>query len=101
MGERTGIPTSLTRHGMGLYTIIGRSRKDARGHVLDASMRYTMGRLRTRDLRTQASANRNLGAAFNQLNILKDKLGLPDSIIEKTSIENIYRWAIEKPMEED
>ena len=89
--RRTGMPTSLASHDMGLYTIIGRSRKDARGHVLDASMRYTMGRLRTWDLRIQASTNRNLIIAFNQLNILKDKLGLPDSIIEKTAY--IYRKA--------
>jgi transcription initiation factor TFIIB len=89
--RRTGMPTSLASHDMGLYTIIGRGRKDARGHVLDASMRYTMGRLRTWDLRIQASTNRNLIIAFNQLNILKDKLGLPDSIIEKTAY--IYRKA--------
>jgi len=92
--RRTGMPTSLARHDMGLYTMIGRGRKDARGQVLDASMRSTMGRLRTWDLRTQASANRNLRTAFNQLNILKDKLGLPDAIIEKTAY--IYRKAHEK-----
>ena len=89
--RRTGMPTSLVSHDMGLYTMIGRGRKDARGQVLDASMRSTMGRLRTWDLRTQASANRNLITAFNQLNILKDKLGLPDAIIEKTAY--IYRKA--------
>ena len=89
--RRTGMPTSLASHDMGLYTMIGRGRKDARGQVLDASMRSTMGRLRTWDLRTQASANRNLISAFNQLNILKDKLGLPDAIIEKTAY--IYRKA--------
>jgi len=89
--RRTGMPTSLASHDMGLYTVIGRGRKDARGHVLDASMRYTMGRLRTWDLRIQASTNRNLIIAFNQLNILKDKLGLSDSIIEKTAY--IYRKA--------
>jgi len=38
---------------MGLYTMIGRGHKDARGQELDASMRSTMGRLRTWDLRTQ------------------------------------------------
>jgi transcription initiation factor TFIIB len=92
--RRTGMPTSLARHDMGLYTMIGRGRKDARGQVLDASMRSTMGRLRTWDLRTQASANRNLRTAFNQLNILKDKLGLPDAIIEKTAY--IYRKAHER-----
>ena len=92
--RRTGMPTSLARHDMGLYTMIGRGLKDARGQVLDASMRSTMERLRTWDLRTQASANRNLRTAFNQLNILKDKLGLPDAIIEKTAY--IYRKAHER-----
>ena len=92
--RRTGMPTSLAIHDMGLYTMIGRGRKDARGQELDASMRSTMGRLRTWDLRTQASASRNLGTAFNQLNILKDKLGLPDAIIEKTAY--IYRKARER-----
>ncbi|MGB7635979.1 MAG: TFIIB-type zinc ribbon-containing protein, partial [Nitrososphaeraceae archaeon] len=92
--RRTGIPTSLAIHDMGLYTMIGRGHKDARGQVLDVSMRSTMRRLRTWDLRTQASANRNLGTAFNQLNILKDKLGLPDAIIEKTAY--IYRKARER-----
>jgi transcription initiation factor TFIIB len=92
--RRTGIPTSLALHDRGLYTMIGRSHKDARGQVLDASMRSTMGRLRTWDLRTQASASGNLGTAFNQLNILKDKLGLPDAIIEKTAY--IYRKARER-----
>jgi transcription initiation factor TFIIB len=79
---------------MGLYTMIGRGRKDARGQVLDASIRSTMGRLRTWDLRIQASANRNLMTAFNKLNTLKDKLGLPDAIIEKTAY--IYRKARER-----
>ena len=92
--RRTGIPTSLALHDMGLYTMIGRGLKDARGQELDASMRSTMGRLRTWDLRTQASASRNFGTAFNQLNILKDKLGLPDAIIEKTAY--IYRKARER-----
>jgi len=89
--RRTGMPTSLASHDMGLYTMVGKGRKDARGQVLDASIRSTMGRLRTWDLRIQASANRNLITAFNELNILKDKLGLPDAIIEKTAY--IYRKA--------
>jgi transcription initiation factor TFIIB len=92
--RRTGMPTSLASHDMGLYTMIGRGRKDARGQVLDASMRSTMGRLRTWDLRTQADVNRNLRTAFNQLNILKDKLVLPDAIIEKTAY--IYRKVRER-----
>jgi transcription initiation factor TFIIIB Brf1 subunit/transcription initiation factor TFIIB len=43
--RRIGVPTSLASHDTGLYTMIGRGRKDARGQVLDASMRSTMGRL--------------------------------------------------------
>jgi transcription initiation factor TFIIB len=92
--RRTGMPTSLASHDMGLYTMVGRGRKDARGHVLDASIRSTMGRLRTWDLRIQASTNRNLITAFNELNILKDKLGIPDAITEKTAY--IYRKARER-----
>jgi transcription initiation factor TFIIB len=53
-----------------------------------------MRRLRKWDLRTQANANRNLSAAFSQLDILKDKIGLPDAIIEKTAY--IYRKAHER-----
>jgi len=92
--RRTGMPTSLALHDMGLYTMIGRGDRDARGQVLDASMRSTMGRLRTWDLRSQGSSNKSLRAAFNQLNILKDKLGLPDAIVEKTAY--IYRKARER-----
>jgi transcription initiation factor TFIIB len=92
--RRTGVPISLARYDMGLYTMIGSGYNDGRGQVLDASMRFTMQRLRKWDLRTQASANRNLGTTFNQLNILKDKLGLPDSIIEKTAY--IYRKACKR-----
>ena len=92
--RRTGMPISLARYDMGLYTMVGSGYKDGRGQVLDASMRSTMRRLRKWDLRTQANANRNLITAFNQLNILKDKLGLPDAIVEKTAY--IYRKARER-----
>ncbi len=92
--RRTGPPASLARPDKGLYTMIGPGRKDGKGQVLNSYMHSTMGRLRTWDLRTQPSSNRNLGTAFNQLNILKDKLGLPYAIIEKTT-------SIEKHMKED
>ena len=94
--SRTGMPTSLARHDKGLATIIGRANKDASGQVLDAAMRTTMERLRTWDFRTQAhtSTDRNLRQAFSELNRLKDKLGLPDSVIEKTAY--IYRKVRER-----
>jgi transcription initiation factor TFIIB len=95
--RRTGMPVSLARYDMGLYTMIGSGYKDARGQVLDALMRSTMRRLRKWDIRTQVDANRNLSAAFSQLDILKDKLGLPDAMIEKTAY--IYRKAHEIGLE--
>ena len=87
---------SLARHDMGLYTVIGNTDKDAKGQKLDALIRSTMGRLRTWDYRTQAytSTDRNLSQAFNQLERLKDKLGLSDAAVEKTAY--IYRKAQER-----
>jgi len=45
--SRTGMPTSLSRHDMGLATIIGKTNRDASGRGLDASVKSTMERLRT------------------------------------------------------
>jgi transcription initiation factor TFIIB len=94
--SRTGIPTSLARHDMGLSTIVGRTDRDASGYKIDAAMRSTMERLRTWDFRTQAHTptDRNLRQAFSELDRLKDKLGLPDAIVEKTAY--IYRKAQER-----
>jgi transcription initiation factor TFIIB len=52
-----------------------------------------MHRLRTWDFRTQvgSGSHQNLRYAFRELDTLKDKLGLPDAIIEKTAY--IYRKA--------
>jgi transcription initiation factor TFIIB len=93
---RTGTPSSLARHDMGLSTVIGRADKDASGNTIDVSMRSTMDRLRAWDFRTQAHTptDRNLRQAFSELERLKDKLGLSDVIIEKTAY--IYRKAQER-----
>src|SRR6478736_2077322 len=93
---RTGSPLSLARHDMGLSTIIGRTDKDASGHKIDTEIRSTMERLRTQDFRIQlyTSTDKNLKQAFDQLDILKDKLGLSDSMVEKTAY--IYRKAQER-----
>src|SRR5438105_7999964 len=89
--SRTGIPSSLARHDMGLSTIIGRTDKDASGRTIDISMRSTMGRLRAWDFRTQAHSptGQNLRPAFYELGRLKDKLAVSDAVIEKTAY--IYR----------
>jgi transcription initiation factor TFIIB len=94
--SRTGIPTSLARHDMGLATVIGTPDRDASGHKIDAAMRSMMERLRTWDVRTQthSSTDRNLRHAFYELDRLKDKLGLSDAIVEKTAY--IYRKAQER-----
>ena len=91
--SRTGMPTSLARHDRGLATIIGRTDRDASGNKIDASIRSKMERLKVWDFRSHAhdSTNKNLIQAFNELDKLKDKLGLPDAVIERTAY--IYRKA--------
>ena len=92
--KRTGAPTSIAHYDMGLYTMIGSGDKDASGKVLDSTARISMRRLRIWDVRSQASGNKGLRTAFGQLNVLKDKLGLPSSMIETTAY--IYRKARQK-----
>ena len=89
--SRVGMPMTLTRHDKGLSTIIGRPNRDASGKGLDDSMRSMMQRLRTWDHRIQVSSptDRNLARAFEILEMLKGKLGLPDNVIEKAAY--IYR----------
>ncbi|MFL6402781.1 MAG: transcription initiation factor IIB family protein [Nitrososphaeraceae archaeon] len=91
--SRTGIPTSLAIHDMGLATVIGRSDRDASGKKIDAAMHATMQRLRTWDSRApiHASSDISLIQAFNKLHILKDKLALPYAVVEKAAY--IYRKA--------
>jgi transcription initiation factor TFIIB len=91
---RTGMPESLARHDMGLSTIVGRADRDASGNKLDPAMRIRMNRLATCDIRSQfhTPKDRSLSQAFFQLDVLKDKLGLSDGIVEKTAY--IYRKAL-------
>jgi transcription initiation factor TFIIB len=94
--SRAGAGTSLSRHDMGLATIINPANKDSTGKPLSSSMKTTIGRLRIWDSRSQAhkSSDRNFRIAFNELSKLKDKLGLTEATIEKTAY--IYRKAVEK-----
>jgi transcription initiation factor TFIIB len=93
---RTGAPTSLAKYDRGLATIISKTGRDASGQKLDTAMYSTYKRLRTWDNRIlhNSSADKNLFRAFSQLYALKDKLGLSDTIIEKTAY--IYRKAEER-----
>ncbi len=94
---RAGAPTSLTMHDMGLATIINPINKDASGKPLTASMKSTIERLRAWDSRSQNEPiERNFRQAFSELDRLKDKLSLSDSVVEKAAY--IYRKALEKKM---
>jgi len=96
--SRAGSPTSLTMHDMGLATVINPLNRDAAGKLLTASMQSTIKRLRTWDSRSQMHdpSDRNLRQAFTELNTLKDKLTLFDSVVEKAAY--IYRKAIDKKL---
>jgi transcription initiation factor TFIIB len=89
--SRTGVPVSIAFADMGLATIIAKHDRDASGHPLNAEMRATMQRLRKWDLRTHSISpnDRNLIRAFNELNMIKDKLALSDAVVEKAAY--IYR----------
>jgi transcription initiation factor TFIIB len=93
---RTGAPTSLTMHDMGLATIINPINRDSTGKPLSASMKSTIERLRTWDSRSQVHEplDRNFRQAFSELNRLKDKLAISDAVIEKAAY--IYRKALDK-----
>jgi len=95
---RTGAPSSLTIHDMGLSTVINRQNRDAAGKPLSSSMKSTITRLRTWDSRSQsqASADRNLRQALSELGRLKDKLAISSSVLEKAAY--IYRKAMDKQL---
>ncbi|MFQ6025653.1 MAG: transcription initiation factor IIB family protein, partial [Nitrosopumilaceae archaeon] len=88
---RTGPAISLTMHDKGLSTIIGQDR-DSSGHALSGQAKATFYRLRTWDQRTKSrSKSRNLSQAFTMLDGMKTKLGIPNTVVEKTAY--IYRKA--------
>jgi transcription initiation factor TFIIB len=95
---RTGMPTSLARHDMGLSTVIGKTDRDYTGNRIATSIKSTIDRLRVLDYRTQlySSTDRSLKRAFYELDSLRDKLALPDSIVEKAAY--IYRKAQSRGM---
>lgn len=93
---RTGTPTSLAFHDMGLSTVIGKEATDASGNVIDTGTRMRMGRLRMWNNRSQiqSSTERSLQKAFSILSRLKDRLGLPNHVTEKAAYT--YRKAQER-----
>jgi len=96
--SRSGDGSYLSKHDMGLSTIISRTNKDVTGKPLSSGMKSTIDRLRLWDNRSQAhtAGDRNLRQAFSQLLTLKEKLGLSDVVVEKTAY--IYRKAHERKL---
>ncbi len=96
--SRTGLPTSVAIHDMGLATTIGGENRDASGKSLTGSMRSTLERMRTWDRRSQVheSADRNLRQAFGELRRLSEKLTLSESVTERAAY--IYRKALERSL---
>jgi len=82
-----GPQSSFAMHDMNFSTMIGKSNRDSNGQMINSSNQAKMSRLRTWDMRTQFtdSSSRNLRTAFTLLNNLKDKLAIPDSVIERTA----------------
>lgn len=95
---RAGVPTSLARHDMGLSTVIGRTDRDAGGNTIASDMRFRMERLKKWDNRSQrhSPTERNLQQAFGMLVKIKERMGLPDSVVEKAAY--VYRKAQEKKL---
>ena len=93
---RTGAPTSLAFHDMGLSTLIGKKNTDASGSPIAVSTQMTMGRLRKWNTRSssRSSKERNLLDAFSILSKIKDKMNLPDYVTEKAAY--VYRKAQER-----
>ena len=91
-----GMPTSIAKPDMGLSTVISRASIDANGNEIERSMLTKVHRLRTWDYRIKihSSLDKNLSVAFSELHLIKDKLGLPDSVAEKAAY--IYRKAQER-----
>ncbi|MGA9153559.1 MAG: TFIIB-type zinc ribbon-containing protein, partial [Candidatus Nitrosopolaris sp.] len=89
--SRTGMPTSLAFHDMGLSTFISNSNIDANGVPISSDQISRVKRMRhlNRISSSNRSHDRNLKNAFAILNSMKDKLSINDTLIEKSAY--IYR----------
>lgn len=89
-----GSRSSLRLHDMGLATIVGKFNQDFNGNQIDYKMKQTMKRMRLWDARSKAknSSERNLRVALLEMEKLKEKLALTDSIMERSAY--LYRKAV-------
>jgi transcription initiation factor TFIIB len=93
---RTGMPTSLAFHDMGLSTLISYSNADANGVAISPDQISKVNRMRhwNQISSNNRSYHRNLKNAFAILISLKDKLSLNEAVIEKSAYN--YRKALDK-----
>ncbi|MDH3311553.1 MAG: transcription initiation factor IIB [Nitrosopumilus sp.] len=89
---------SLRFHDMGLATVIGKFNCDSKGKLLDYKTRQAMNRMRLWDSRSQTknTSERNLRVALSEIEKLKEKLGLSDSVGERSSY--LYRKAVKSQL---
>src|ERR671933_816969 len=94
--SRTGMPTSLAFHDMGLSTFISYSNVDANGATISPEQMSKVQRMRrwNKISSNNRSYHRNLKNAFAILGTIKDKLSLTDTLIEKAAYN--YRKALDK-----
>ena len=89
--SRTGPATSLAMHDKGLSTVIGKN-VDSTGHAISNRTKQTFNRLRIWDQRSKSRSVSSLSKALTQLNAMKTKLAVPDSVVEEAAY--IYRKAV-------
>jgi transcription initiation factor TFIIB len=95
--ERTGMPTSLAIHDMGLSTFISYSNVDANGTALSQEQINKVRAMRRWNRISTYNNNksaRNLNNAFEIMSRIKDKLSLTDPVTEKAAY--YYRKALDK-----
>jgi transcription initiation factor TFIIB len=94
--SRTGMPTSLAFHDMGLSTFISYSNVDANGAMISPEQMSKVQRMRrwNKISSNNRSYHRNLKNAFAILSTIKDKLSLNDALIEKSAYN--YRKALDR-----
>jgi len=94
--SRTGMPTSLAFHDMGLSTFISYSNVDANGATISPEQMSKVQRMRrwNKISSNNRSYHRNLKNAFAILSTIKDKISLNDALIEKSAYN--YRKALDR-----
>ncbi len=94
--SHTGAPSTLSKHDMGLSTVIGYGFRDATGKTLPSATKSAIHRMRTWDrrIRVHKSSDRNLSIALSELSKLADKLNVSDFVVEHAAYT--YRKALER-----